>query len=156
FGGSASGSTYQDTWTYNGVNWTQLNPTNMPPPSVYHNMAYDTSSNRVIMNGGASGDTWAWDGANWSRISTTGPSWRITSAFVQDPTHPGLLIFGGSDAAQTTFLEDTWILQGSTWTELSSGTPRRLQDYSSAYDSVRQRVVVFGGDTPTSTALNDT
>ncbi len=62
-----------DTWTWDGSNWTQEPPA--PSPSQRHTagMANDGTRGRVLLFGGCSveglcpmGDTWTWDGASWT------------------------------------------------------------------------------------------
>ncbi|MGH2691577.1 MAG: hypothetical protein ACRDHM_03645, partial [Actinomycetota bacterium] len=75
FGGSMSKSEgwYEDTWTWDGTNWTEETPATIPPPAAYATMAYDPRSESSILFGGcqncyglAYGETWAWDGVDWT------------------------------------------------------------------------------------------
>ena len=72
FGGEAGANAHlNDTWTWDGKNWTQLNPTTSPAPRDYHAMVYDVARQRTVLFGGRSGrsflpDTWEWDGKNWT------------------------------------------------------------------------------------------
>src|SRR5439155_1602023 len=69
FGGYGWGGNYDDTWAYdfNTNNWPNLNPVSKLPTRLYHAMAYDSQSDRVILVGGytQSGqpdyDIWAYD-----------------------------------------------------------------------------------------------
>jgi len=60
-----------DTWTWNGSDWTRLAPTHSPPPRTAAGMAYDAPRGRLVLfggefNGPSLGDTWVWDGHDWS------------------------------------------------------------------------------------------
>jgi hypothetical protein len=59
-----------DTWTWDGVNWKQQQPTASPPPRVGHVMAYDSARRVVLLQGGEFdaplGDAWLWDGRSWA------------------------------------------------------------------------------------------
>ncbi len=77
FGGrSNSGAQLtNETYTWDGTNWTKLVPVTRPPVRTGHFMEYDTESSRVIMYGGTSldqrnkyGDTWSWDGVTWTQL----------------------------------------------------------------------------------------
>jgi hypothetical protein len=66
FGGAISGdwpNSTDDTWTWNGTNWTQLDPATVPPNRYGFGMAYDSLHNVIVMFGGYStgpgrNDTW--------------------------------------------------------------------------------------------------
>lgn len=86
FGGQdffpSSGTTayFNDTWTWNGTAWTQLNPANRPSARSGHAMAWDASRSRVVLHGGfspsnpnAPNETWEWNGSNWTLVSTATP-----------------------------------------------------------------------------------
>lgn len=61
-----SGSQMNDTWEYDGSDWTQVTPTHVPGPREQHGMAYDSARKRVVMFGGVGGsagdDTWEYIG----------------------------------------------------------------------------------------------
>jgi len=61
FGGSQAGSgnpDYNDAWTWDGANWTQLSPAGGPPPVRYaFGMVYDPSAGVLIYGGLANQDT---------------------------------------------------------------------------------------------------
>src|SRR5437016_13750232 len=68
FGGEDTAAVLGDTWAYdfNSNGWTNADPATRPVRRVYHSMAYDSESDRVILFGGyGSGDdfndTWAYD-----------------------------------------------------------------------------------------------
>jgi hypothetical protein len=72
FGGDNGGGDccriyYNDTWTWDGVTWTQQSPAISPPARTAHSMAYDASLGQVVVFGGTSGppqalnDTWGWN-----------------------------------------------------------------------------------------------
>ena len=85
FGGDIIGTeTWQsvnDTWIWDGTDWTQATPSTSPP--ARSNAAMATLSGVVVMVGGADfeeapvyGDTWEWDGAQWTEREVTGPGAR--------------------------------------------------------------------------------
>ncbi len=56
-----------DTWVWDGTNWTQKSPANSPPPRGYLAMAYDAARAQVVLFGGINSnnfvrynDTWVW------------------------------------------------------------------------------------------------
>src|SRR5262249_15522088 len=65
----ASSNPVQDTWTYDGVDWTQRFPTTVPYGNTNHAMAWDPVRQRVVMC--SSTYTWEWDGTNWSQLDSS-------------------------------------------------------------------------------------
>jgi hypothetical protein len=56
-----SGGWTNDTWVYDGFDWTRILTDNVPPGKEQHGMAYDAARNRVVLFGGWGGpgnDTW--------------------------------------------------------------------------------------------------
>jgi hypothetical protein len=75
FGGArgATLTSLDDTWTWDGVNWQQLQPTVQPPERHSAYMVHDRDRNRLMLLGGVSYtapttqlEAWAWSGSNWS------------------------------------------------------------------------------------------
>ena len=82
FGGQVNNTQFlNDTWTWNGNNWTNVtpsNPSNSPSPRSSAAMAYDAATGQVVLFGGYSvdpntydpisyGDTWVWNGSTWTQ-----------------------------------------------------------------------------------------
>lgn len=68
-GGARSGF-LEDTWIYDGTNWTAYTGP-VPPGRIDANLAYDAKLRKLVLSGGtcAGGpctDTWTWDGQSWS------------------------------------------------------------------------------------------
>jgi hypothetical protein len=78
FGGVTNvGTSLQDTWEFDGTNWTQAFPSTMPAARGDAGMAFDRARNRTVLFGGYDGltiytDTWEWDGTAWIRRTTLG------------------------------------------------------------------------------------
>lgn len=120
FGGFDIGKneSLNDTWAYDAKTntWTDLQPASPPPARLYHTMAWDIWSNRIIMFGGVSipyepilGDTWAFDlrRNTWTQLQPKGsPSSRAWQAMMGTWTGP--LLFGGSPTHDVLTDDDTW------------------------------------------------
>jgi Galactose oxidase, central domain len=82
FGGyGGSGADLNDTWTWDGTDWTQRTPAHSPAVRENPAMAYDAGHAQVVLFGGAReggylGDTWTWDSAPTS--PTPGPGTAAT------------------------------------------------------------------------------
>jgi hypothetical protein len=78
--GGMTGPAVNETWTWDGKDWTQLAPKTAPDPRQSVGLA--TLGNRLVLFGGWDGaatyydDTWFFDGTEWSPASTVGPSFR--------------------------------------------------------------------------------
>jgi uncharacterized protein (TIGR03437 family) len=160
--GGQTGSGFNDTWIWDGSNWTQKLPQGSPPALSSHAMAYDSAHGQVVLFGGnnsngLSGDTWVWDGSNWTKKSPqNSPSARSAHAMAYDSAHGQVVLFGGYDGKSRS---DTWVWDGSNWTQKSlQNGPSARNYYAMAYDAAHGQTVLFGGG-PTAVAadgLNDT
>jgi hypothetical protein len=101
-----------DTWTWDGTNWTLHPSVNTPDHRNSFAIAYDDTERRVILFGGqgpnyGAGDTWTWDGTNWLQIaSQVDQLSRYTHAMAFDSVRHQVVMFGGFLSGP---LGDTWI-----------------------------------------------
>src|SRR5262249_39673365 len=88
-----------DTWEWDGTQWTQRTPASSPSARSDHAMAFDESRGRVVLFGGGFGilnDTWEWDGSTWlQRSPPAAPPPRARQALAYDSTRAQALLFGG-------------------------------------------------------------
>ncbi|MGA2577178.1 MAG: hypothetical protein ABSH24_14260 [Bryobacteraceae bacterium] len=173
FGGSTAapvgtGTSLNDTWTWDGTTWTQQFPPVSPSPRTWSSMASDPVSRTVVLFGGNNlpggdgplGDTWTWDGIarTWTqRHPTNHPSARGSSPLAYDQTTHRLVLFGG---VTTNFdnLNDTWNWDGSNWIQqFPTSAPSARNSPAMAYDPGLAAVVLFGGSPgPCCSYNNDT
>ena len=121
FGGAIGpGAVVNDTWAYDPAanTWTNLNPSGTLPDKRFGcGMAYDPSSHRVIMFGGAVfdtskqyNDTWAYDpkANTWSELKPSGvlPGARWLHLLAYAPSAGRVIMFGGGSPRGG--LNDTW------------------------------------------------
>lgn len=139
-----------DTWSFDGTNWTQLSPAAHPSIRGGALMAYDAERERVVLFGGwvgngHLGDTWEWDGTNWEqRFPATGPPQRALGGITFDGSRKRTLMFGGWDGAG--WRRDLWEWDGSDWRKLSPRLrPSARCCPGFTYDEERGRVLLFGG-----------
>lgn len=147
-----------DTWSWDGNNWTQLHPANKPPVRFQTSLAYDGKHSLLVLFGGCSdpacsvmlNDTWTWDGTNWSKQNpANSPPARSGASFAYDGATGNLILFGG--AVSGGLLADTWLWDGTSWTQQQpSANPAARQAAGMAYDSASNRLVLFGGVTSSS------
>src|SRR5204862_834214 len=81
FGGSVPnvGNALGDTWTWDGVAWSQPFQLIVPPRRIDASMAFDAGRGRMVLFGGrdpnvaVTNDVWEYDGSQWQRIPFTAP-----------------------------------------------------------------------------------
>lgn len=140
-----------ETWEWNGVDWTKVVTRTRPPARWSGMMAYDADRRRTVLYGGFNGvalaDTWEYDGVNWKQIATPNrPPALADSAMTYDRARGRVLLFGGGTGFASR--RETWLYDGLTWQQVSLPKPPSARwGSSTAYDSLRNRSVVFGGQT---------
>jgi hypothetical protein len=165
--GTGSAYVMNDTWTWDGYNWTERNPTDAPTARAYPNLVYDAAHNELLLFGGSQSatggpglnDTWEWDGTDWRELHPAhAPSARYGADMTYDPSTQTVVLFGGIDD-NNQLLNDTWTWDGMDWTEQQTGQspPPRYWGVS-AFDPASGDVVAFGGCvcSTTSDFANDT
>lgn len=107
-----------DTWEYDGEEWTEVTPEGTLPPAMRDfAMAYDSLRGVTVLFGGrdesAEGfdQTWEYDGESWTEVITPdAPSTRHEVAMAYDSWRNQMILFGGSsgDLPDNRFKADTW------------------------------------------------
>ena len=135
FGGccDSSGKDLNDTWSWNGVTWTQLispgcttSCPSSPPARFQASMAYDAHTHSVLLFGGSGAcgstcsDTWSWNGDTWTQqYPPAVPAARFGASMAYDAATGTVLLFGGVTGGGYLFLNDTWSWDDGTWSQLS-------------------------------------
>lgn len=145
-----------DTWEWDGQNWTQQEDTG--PNRCGHTMAYDDNRQRLVLFGGNDalnqwyGDTWEWDGTTWTQRADFGCPPRTGASLVF--TGGECVLFGGTGS--TGPQKQTWTWDGTYWTARQDIGPSARSGHAAAFDSGRRVVVLFGGLDQTQSPLGDT
>jgi hypothetical protein len=106
---------YGDTWTWNGVTWTEQFPSSAPTARTLNSLNYYSTGTSILFGGynnwpNGLGDTWTWNGTTWTELQTTfSPSPRWDQSVDFDPNSKGLVLFGGVVTGSST-VGDTWLL----------------------------------------------
>lgn len=136
---------FGDTWTWDGVEWTEQDPATSPAPRCCFQMGYDAARRQVVLFGGTDlggtyfTDTWTWDGTTWSeREPLNSPPVYLCcdGGMAFDAATRGLVMWS---------YNKTWVWNGTNWTE------RRLHDsppyrYFPGVARDGDHVLLFGGD----------
>ncbi|MCZ7525969.1 MAG: hypothetical protein M5U14_06020 [Acidimicrobiia bacterium] len=143
FGGFTMGpgpTLVDDTWVFDGGNWTQVCGTGAGSPcgpSPRFGAALGWDGMRFVLFGGLDdlgpgnpvplGDTWTFDGATWTQVCANGactPPARAnaptaTLARPDDPTLGGAVMLGGTIISDDlTLWRDAWRFRDGAWTQL--------------------------------------
>jgi uncharacterized repeat protein (TIGR01451 family) len=116
------GGDFNDTWTWNGTDWTLKAPASHPPAlNLGSAMIYDSVRREVLLFGGlpSSGsynETWGWNGTNWTlKTPSVRPPPRWEHAMTFDPVRGKAVLFGGNGSPSGALLSDTWLWDGTNW-----------------------------------------
>ena len=129
FGGrTPAGQLLDDTWSWDGTTWTQLNiPAMHPPGADFTSMAWDQARNDIVLvtmtvAANAGGETWIWDGARWSPGGARAriPLDRGFVMAFDAAAWTVLLLTHGEVASAPQTPSSTWSWDGAVWRQLTT------------------------------------
>ena len=146
FGGAAgdTNEAQDDTWTYDGVNWSQVSLNQRPPVARFgHAMAYDSRLQQVTLAGGTT------DGSAsvtpTRRYNATGRQWLVVGSTESPPSFGAMAYDTARSAMVHVGTTTTWLLSGDQWSLASpASAPMNLTPVV-AYDEQRGQVALLGG-----------
>jgi cysteine-rich repeat protein len=156
-----TGDPVNETWSYNGTNWTQLAPPTASPytqPAARSGAtaAWDSANKYILMYGGMcvgngtncnnpDGGTYAFDGTGWkavgSALTSIDQGWMIASMAFDTTlgTAGKMVMYRG--AANLTY---EW--NGSGWVSTAFATPTPTRSNPAiAFDAAHKQILSFGG-----------
>jgi hypothetical protein len=158
FGGNvAEGLWLNETWAWQGNDWTQLDA---PGPAARSgaSLVFDADRNALVLIGGGLGnvtffgDEWQWTGTGWRRLAGENSPPVAFAAAAYDPTRSAIVMFGGTvhgpggvgSIGEPT--ADTWVERNGAWTKrpAASGPTARYSSVA-VFDWEARGVVLFGG-----------
>ena len=154
----AEGTEASDTWTWDGLDWTEASADN-DGPGHRNDPGMVTTGDGVILFGGHMGnimyfgDAWTWGGKDWSRADRPPrPSGRGEPAVAWNPDESSLFVYGGlgvragaGPGNRGVPLGDAWSMKDGAWTQLQVAGPPTTTDANAVWDaSARSAVVMFG------------
>ena len=158
FGGdthTAPNGLLNDTWSFDGTTWTQLQPQHQPPPRYDGAMAYDPINNEIVLYGGESNngflnDTWTFNGTDWTdRSSANDPPARYGAGMAYDSISNAMILFGGLGTPPTgsvaPYRADTWAWSNHQWTQLNPTTSPSGRWEPAMTENTSGGVTLFGG-----------
>lgn len=146
------------TWEYNGIDWTLVTTATDPGPLERPGMCFDIGLQRVVMFGGidpqtgGTDNTWTYDGVDWTMLAVAGPrpSARTGCQMVYDPARSVCILHGGMDPMTGSPFTDTWEFDGTSWRQVGGAQPAPRVFFAMAMNQATGRAVVFGGNDPVS------
>jgi N-acetylneuraminic acid mutarotase len=147
FGGYNTDNFRNDTWTWNGTEWTEVktDSKSRPPNRSLMGIWYDPLQQKIILYGGIGrgsvdervtrySDMWSFSGTGWTKLTVTDtPGQRFGPQIEVNPVTGKALLFGGlraepepgdptGKALRQFYANDTWEWDGtaSRWTRIDS------------------------------------
>ncbi|MEM7205429.1 MAG: hypothetical protein AAF628_34555 [Planctomycetota bacterium] len=149
FGGAGDvlGPALDETWEWDGSQWSQRAPAARPPARFGHAMAYDAFRHRVVLFGGDRSttagdeldDTWEWDGTTWTESAPASrPQARTRHVLGYHAWRERIVLHGGTRGRGTSSLGDAWEWDGRDWSPLPAGPGApTAHDHSMLFDAAR-------------------
>lgn len=161
FGGYTVSGTNQvmlnDTWIYNGTDWTQINTATKPEVRSQHTIVYDSVRSKIILFGGKSADNklWEFNGTDWAVINVTNTSANIPAAryghsMAYDVYREKIILYGGYNFGK--YYNDTWEFntKNNTWKKITTTqNPNYPFQGAMIWSSDDKRIYYFGGKNDT-------
>ncbi|MGE3173538.1 MAG: hypothetical protein AB7O97_13020 [Planctomycetota bacterium] len=159
----AGGLSLDDTWEWNGTDWTQAAPLATPGGRAAFGMAYDALRGRTVVYGGianslllgATNTTFEYDGSTWTQVATAGPGPRVAPAMAFHAVIGRVVLHGGTNPLSGP-TGSTWTFDGTTWTAVGGPGPSPRGDARMVYDDRRAETVLHGGADGSGALLADT
>jgi hypothetical protein len=171
FGGFDDANYSDETWTWNGTEWTRVK--NNPAPSrQLATMWWDPTLKKTVMYGGLGrltsndriiryDDMWTFDGNGWTQLKPASgtPGMRYGAQFAIDPRTNRGILFGGlrtdtiaavppstTPTLVQVYADDTWEWDGTAWTKKTvDAVPPARENGGLAYDPTLNVMVMYGG-----------
>ncbi len=160
FGGITNGPTstsgsvpLQDTWEWDGTNWTQALPAQSPSARRLHAMSFAATTGKTVLFGGEDNntvtlaDTWEWDGTNWLLAGSGGIPARKGAGLAWNGPSNRTVLFGGVGAGTPPpMLGDTWTWDGNAWTQSTALPQPPARGFPALiWDTWHSRTLLSGG-----------
>jgi len=156
FGGRAghdNGNMTNDTWEWDGQDWTlvKTRPGPGPAPCYDHALVFDAGRGKVALLGGNDpkgfplSDAWEYDGT-WKLRPALGKTPWPRTEFVSlwDPVRRAIVIFGGAQR-RADESGDSWVSTADGWTRADVAPGIARIGSAAVFDEVRGAVLLFGG-----------
>ncbi|MFH0887749.1 MAG: kelch repeat-containing protein [Planctomycetota bacterium] len=138
-----------ETWEWDGTDWTLKTPVHKPSGRRAMAMAYDSGRHKTVLFGGEtetsiSDETWEWDGTDWTlKTPVYKPSAQWGTAMAYDSKRDRILFYRGF-----AYTNELWSWDGTDWTLIKSPAngSQKCCLHTMTYDTVRDRMVELTQD----------
>lgn len=155
--GAEEGTSGDDTWTWNGEDWTRVDGADQPGHRDGPRLV--TAGDKLLLVTGHDfnvtyyGDAWRWTGSAWiSADRPPRPPGRGSPAVIWSPSDAALYLFGGTGLNPDVGpgnsgkpLGDAWKLQDGAWTQLPGTGPPPLPNSNAVWDANTGAIVIMLG-----------
>jgi hypothetical protein len=154
FGGTGNPLPSDETWAYDGANWTLLSPPVKPSGRMEVEMVYDLVRGVTVLyggfsasTGGANSETWEFDGVTWTqRTPTTNPGGLYRNGISFDGNRGRVVLYGGVGSGVGIPTNKTWEYDGTDWSQvLTAASPGPLDRPAMCFHAGLGKTVLFGG-----------
>lgn len=150
---TAMPSAINETWSWNGSDWSPLHPAQSPGGGVRPRLAFLGGANLVARFGDCieshDNNLYTFDGQTWTPHQPSGdwPPALCMPSLAGDASRNQLVLFGGNlGTGVSPPPADTWIYSGNAWSKASpSQSPSARYDASMVFDTDHRVMVLFGG-----------
>ena len=148
FGGKGQPPTgvLDETWEWDGVDWTRSTPALRPEARSDLALAFDGHATLLFggTDGAALGDTWEWDGGLWTELLPQQAPPLQSTPMAFDSARGRAVLYAG--ASLDTPVLRTWEWDGAAWALAAKDTgPPAGAGVALAFDASRAVTVLFGG-----------
>jgi len=132
-----------DTWEWDGKNWTMVANISENIVITNPNVAYDPLQERTVLFN--FNKIMTWENEQWNEIVVDKkPSPRFGTWLAADLENGRMLMFGGIN--NNVQMNDTWLLNGNVWTDLQPDlAPSPRDAHVMFYDPARKSFILYGG-----------
>ncbi len=151
FGGTGNPLASNETWLYDGSNWTLQTPATQPSGRIEMEMVYDLARGVLVLYGGSVGganaETWEYNGLDWAQVVTpANPGGRARYGLCYDAARGRVVLYGGITAGIGIPTNQTWEYDGSNWVQVATAAnPGALDRPAVCYHVGLGKTVLFGG-----------
>jgi hypothetical protein len=139
-GSSSDGRPLNETWEWDGTDWTQIHT--VASPASEGAITFDPDRGVVVLFDNLGG-TWVYDGIHWEqKFPQHSPTARYGSKLVFDSRRHVAIMFGAYGPTRS---NETWEWNGNDWTLRTLPQSPEPRSPAMAYDEARGVTVVFGG-----------
>ncbi|HEO70023.1 MAG TPA: hypothetical protein ENN80_02090, partial [Candidatus Hydrogenedentes bacterium] len=132
-----------DTWEWDGADWTQVVTVSAPSARFSSGLVFDSVRNVAVLFGGYGEvgwltDTWEYDGVDWTLIEPpSAPEEGYSVAMAYDSTR-------GETVLLSNYPVETWTWDGTDWTQHTPATPPGVSvgAWAMAFDAGREVMVL--------------